>query len=151
MTDEIVRRVGGYVLGNVLTSVVAGLGTFVFLEIVGVPYPLALGLFVAVFDLIPIVGSTIAGAVVSLVALTVSTPVAIVTLLYYVAYRLAEDYLLVPRVMRSTVKVPAVVTIVALLLGGSLFGIVGALLAIPAAAVVHLVMAELVWPKLDRA
>lgn len=150
LTDEIVRRVGGYVLGNVVTSGIAGLGTFVFLEIVRVPYPLALGLFVAVLDLVPVVGSTVAGAVVSLVALTVSIPVAVATLAYYIAYRLAEDYLLVPRIMRRTVNVPPVVTIVSLLIGGSLLGIVGALLAIPAAAVIELLLSSLVWPRLDK-
>jgi predicted PurR-regulated permease PerM len=150
LTDEIIRRVGGYVLGNVVTSIIAGVGTFLFLEIVRVPYPLALGLFVAVLDLVPVIGSTVAGAVVTLVALTVSVPVAIATLAYYVAYRLAEDYLLVPRIMRRTVNVPPVVTIVALLIGGSLLGIVGALLAIPAAAVIELLLSELVWPRLNK-
>jgi predicted PurR-regulated permease PerM len=150
LLQDIFGQVGGFVLGNVLTSVIAGLGTFVFLEIVGVPYPLALGLFVAVLDLVPVIGSTIGGAAVTLVALTVSVPVAVATLIYYVAYRLAEDYLLVPRVMRRTVNVPPVVTIVALLIGGSLLGIVGALLAIPAAATVQLILNELVWPRLER-
>jgi predicted PurR-regulated permease PerM len=143
-------RVGGFVLGNVLTSAVAGLGTFVFLEITRVPYPLALSLFVAVLDLVPVIGSTVAGAAVTLVALSVSVPIAIATLIYYIAYRLAEDYLLVPRVMRHTVNVPPVVTIVALLIGGSLLGIIGALLAIPAAAVIELLLSEFVWPKLQR-
>ncbi len=150
LTDEIVRRIGGYVLGNIVTSAIAGLGTFVFLEIVRVPYPLALGLFVAVLDLVPVIGSTVAGAVVALVALTVSIPVAVATLAYYIAYRLAEDYLLVPRIMRRTVNVPPVVTIVSLLIGGSLLGIVGALLAIPAAAVIELLLSSLVWPRLDK-
>jgi len=72
------------------------------------------------------------GAIVSLVALTVSLPVAIATLAFYVAYRLAEDYLIVPRIIGQAVKVPALVTVVAALLGGALQGIVGALVAIPA-------------------
>lgn len=96
--DEICIRTGGYVLGNLVTSVVAGLGTFVFLVIAGVPYPAALGLLVAVLDLIPIVGSTLGGIVVTLVALTVSGTVAVASLLFYIAYRLLEDYLLTPRV-----------------------------------------------------
>jgi predicted PurR-regulated permease PerM len=149
--EEAFSRVGGYVLGNVLTSVIAGLGTLAFLEVVRVPYPLALSLFVAVLDLVPVVGSTIAGAAVSLVALSVSVPTAIATLVFYVVYRLAEDYLLVPRVMRHAVNVPPVVTIVALLIGGALLGVIGALLAIPAAAVIELVLSEYVWPRLQRA
>jgi len=116
----------------------------------GIPYPILLGLFVALMDLIPVIGSTIGGAVVSLVALTVSLPVAIATLAFYIAYRLAEDYLLVPRIMGSTVKVPAVVSVVAVLAGGALLGIVGALVAIPVAAALLLLLREVTFRRLDR-
>lgn len=149
--DEISVRVGGYVLGNLFTSAVAGVGTFVFLEIVQVPYAVALGVLVAVLDLIPVVGSTIGGVLVTLVALSVSTPVAIASLIFYVVYRLVEDYLLVPRVMDRAVDVPPVLTIVSLVIGGALFGIAGAFLAIPAAAALQLVMTRVVWPRFDQA
>jgi predicted PurR-regulated permease PerM len=149
--ERIFDQVGGYLLGNVFTSVVAGVGTWLYCLVVGVPYPLALGIVVAVFDLIPVVGSTIAGAAVSLVALTVSVPIAVLTLAYYVAFRLLEDYLLIPRVMERTVDVPPILTIVALLVGGALAGIVGAFLAIPVAAAVQLILREVVWPRLDAA
>ena len=96
------------------------------------------------------IGSTIGGVVVSLVALTVSLPVAIATLAFYIAYRLAEDYLLVPRIMGSTVQVPAVVSVVAVLVGGALMGIVGALVAIPAAAALRLLLHEVTFRRLDR-
>ncbi len=144
--DEIFTKVGGFVLGNVVTSVIAGLGTYLWMLAFGIPYPILLGLFVAILDLIPVIGSTIGGAVVSLVALTVSLPVAIATLAFYVAYRLAEDYLLVPRIMGSTVKVPAVVSVVAVLVGGALMGIIGALVAIPAAAALRLLLHEVDVP-----
>ena len=149
--EEISSRVGGYVLGNLLTSAVAGVGTFVFLEIVNVPYAVALGVLVAVLDLIPVIGSTIGGILVTLVALSVSTAVAIASLVFYVVYRLVEDYLLVPRVMDRAVDVPPVLTIVALIIGGSLLGIVGAFLAIPAAAAAQLLVTRVLWPRLDRA
>ena len=148
--DEIFTKVGGFVLGNVVTSVIAGLGTYLWMLAFGIPYPILLGLFVAILDLIPVIGSTIGGAVVSLVALTVSLPVAIATLAFYIAYRLAEDYLLVPRIMGSTVKVPAVVSVVAVLVGGALMGIVGALVAIPAAAALRLLLHEVTFRRLDR-
>jgi predicted PurR-regulated permease PerM len=151
LADEISVRVGGYVLGNLLTSAVAGIGTFVFLEIVHVPYAVALGVLVAVLDLIPVVGSTIGGILVTLVALSVSTGVAIASLAFYVVYRLVEDYLLVPRVMVRTVDVPPVLTIVALIIGGSLLGIVGAFLAIPTAAAIQLLVTRVLWPRLDAA
>ena len=148
--DEIFTKVGGFVLGNVVTSVIAGLGTYLWMLAFGIPYPILLGLFVAILDLIPVIGSTIGGAVVSLVALTVSLPVAIATLAFYIAYRLAEDYLLVPRIMGSTVEVPAVVSVVAVLVGGALMGIVGALVAIPAAAAVRVLLHEVTFRRLDR-
>jgi predicted PurR-regulated permease PerM len=148
--DEIFTKVGGFVLGNVVTSVIAGLGTYLWMLAFGIPYPILLALFVAIMDLIPVIGSTIGGAVVTLVALTVSLPVAIATLAFYIAYRLAEDYLLVPRIMGSTVKVPAVVSLVAVLVGGALLGIVGALVAIPAAAALRLLLHEVTFRRLDR-
>lgn len=148
--DEIFAKIGGFVVGNLITSAVAGLGTFLWLFAFGVPYPLLLALFVALMDLIPIVGSTVGGIVVSLVALTVSVSVAAATLGFYIAYRLLEDYLLVPRVMASTVNTPGAVTLVAVLLGGTLLGIPGALVAIPAAAAIRLLLNALLFPRLDH-
>jgi len=148
--DEIFVKVGGYMLGNFLTSVIAGAGTWAWLQIFGVPYALLLALLVALLDLIPVIGSTVGGAIVSLVALTVSLPVAIATLAFYIAYRLAEDYLIVPRIMGRTVEVPAVVTVVAVLLGGALMGLIGALVAIPAAAALRLLLNEVTFRRLDR-
>jgi len=150
ISDEVMSRVGGFVLGNLLTSLVAGLGTYVWLTIFGVPYPLLLALMVALLDLIPMVGSTIAGVVVSLVALTVSLPVAIGTLAFYIGYRFFEDYLLTPRVMRHTVRISPGLTIIATLVGGVLLGLIGALIAIPVAAGIHLVLEEVAYPSLDR-
>jgi predicted PurR-regulated permease PerM len=148
--DEILAKVGGYVLGNFITSAIAGLGTYIWLLAWGVPYPLLLGMFVAFLDLIPVIGSTIGGAVVSLVALTVSLPVALATLAFYVGYRLAEDYLIVPRIMGRTVQVPAIVSLVAVLIGGVLLGIVGALIAIPVAAAIRLLLQEIAFHRLDQ-
>jgi predicted PurR-regulated permease PerM len=147
--DEIFAKVGGFVLGNFLTSAVAGLGTYIWMLIFGIPYPILLALLVALLDLIPVIGSTIAGIIVTLVALTVSIPVAIATAGFYVAYRLAEDYLLVPRVMARTVELPGVISVLAVLVGGALMGIIGALVAIPAAAAIRLLLQEIAFRRLD--
>lgn len=147
--DEMFTRVGGFVLGNLLTSLIAGAGTFVWLEIFRVPYPILLAIAVAILDLIPVVGSTIGGIVVSLVALTVSLPVALATLAFYVAYRLAEDYLIVPKIIGRTVQVPATTTLLAVLVGGAVLGFVGALIAIPVAAAVGILLREVAFPRLD--
>jgi predicted PurR-regulated permease PerM len=148
LTDEILDRVGGYVLGNLLLSLIAGLGTSLWALAFGIPYALFLGLLVAFLDLIPIVGSTIGGIIVTLVALTVSPSVAIATGVFYVVYRLLEDYLLTPRIMLRTVAVPGLITVLATVLGGALLGIVGALVAIPVAAAVKLLHEEITAPRL---
>jgi predicted PurR-regulated permease PerM len=150
LTDEILLRTGRYMLANVATSIIAGLATFVWLEVWGVPYPAALGVFVAVMDLIPLVGSTLGGIVVSLVALVVSWPVAIATAAFYIVFRVAEDYLIMPRAMKFAVEVHPLVTILAVLVGGSLLGIIGALLAIPIAVAIGLILDDAVFPRIAR-
>jgi predicted PurR-regulated permease PerM len=94
-----------------------------------------------------VIGSTIGGAIVTLVALTVSLPVAIGTLVFYIGYRLAEDYLIVLRVMGRTVEVPALVSMVAVLVGAVLLGIVGALIAIPVAAAIRVLLTEITFRR----
>jgi predicted PurR-regulated permease PerM len=150
ISDEVLAKVGGYLLGNFITSAIAGLGTYLWMLALGIPYPILLGMFVALVDLIPVIGSTVGGAVVTLVALTVSLPVAVATLAFYICYRLAEDYLLVPRVMGRTVQVPAVVSLIAVLIGGVLLGIIGALVAIPIAAAIRLLLQEIAIRRLDK-
>jgi predicted PurR-regulated permease PerM len=116
----------------------------------GIPYPVLLALLIALLDLIPVIGSSVGGAIVTLVALTVSLPVAIATLAFYIAYRLAEDYLIVPRVMGRTVQVPAIVSMISVLVGGVLLGIIGALIAIPVAAAIRLLLQEITFRRLDQ-
>jgi predicted PurR-regulated permease PerM len=149
LTDEILDRVGGYVLGNLLLSLIAAGLTIAWALIFGIPYALLQGLLVGLLDLIPIIGSTIGGIIVALVALTVSLPVAIATAGFYVFYRFLEDYLLTPRIMRRTVAVPGLVTVLATVIGGALLGIVGALVAIPVAAAVKLLHDEITLPRLE--
>jgi predicted PurR-regulated permease PerM len=148
--DEIFTKVGGYVLGNVITSFIAGAGTFLWMLAWGIPYPALLGLLIFLLDLIPVIGSTVGGAIVTLVAVTVSIPVAIATLVFYVAYRLAEDYLLVPRIIGHTVKVPALGGMVAIVIGGVVLGIIGALIALPVAAAIQLILEEVTFRRLDN-
>jgi predicted PurR-regulated permease PerM len=150
LLDDVLAGVGGYLLANLFTSLIAGLGTYIWATVFDIPYSILLGLLVALFDLVPVVGSTIAGVFVSLVALSVSLPTAIATGAFYVAYRFIEDYLLVPRVMRQAVNVSPVVTVLAVIIGGALLGIIGALVAIPIAAGIKLVLEQSVFPRLDN-
>jgi predicted PurR-regulated permease PerM len=151
LTDEILQRVGGYVAGNLIISLIAGSLTYVVLLILHVPYALALGLLVAVTDLIPVVGATIGAIVVTLVGFFVSVQTGLIAAAYYVAYQQIENYVLYPRIMKRSVDVSPVATVIAVLIGGSLLGILGALLAIPVAAAIQLVLQEVAAPRQDDA
>jgi predicted PurR-regulated permease PerM len=150
ITEEILRGIGGYVAGNVLISVIAGVVTWIFLSIAGVQYALALALVVALTDLIPLVGATIGAVLVTAVALLDSWPAGIACAIFFVAYQQVENYLIYPRVMKHSVNVTPAVTVIAALFGGALLGIVGALLAIPVAAAIALIIRELVLPHQDQ-
>jgi predicted PurR-regulated permease PerM len=148
--DAVIARTGGYVLGNLFTSLIATVAQYVTLRVLGVPFALALAVLVGVFDLVPLVGSTLAGVVVTLVALaTVSTTAAVVNAVFSVVYRLAEDYVLSPRILARTVDVKPAVVIIAVMLGGGLLGIEGALIAVPVAAALQLLVTEVVYPRAD--
>jgi predicted PurR-regulated permease PerM len=150
--DEVVSRVGGYVLGKLFTSIVALLGNYILLLILHVPYALVLSVLVGLLDLVPLIGGSIAGVIVVLVALaTVSGTAAAIAAIYHVIYRIFADYVLNPRVLRRTVDVSPAVTIIAVLIGGSLLGIVGALVAVPVAAAFQLFLTEVVYPQRDAA
>ncbi len=148
--DQILDKVGAYVLGKVIISIITAVSTFIWLVIFGIPYPLLLSVLVALLDLIPVVGSSIAGIFVSAVALTVSIPVAVYTLSFFLAQRVIEDYVLVPRIIGRVVKVPGVVTVIAVILGAAVLGLVGALIAIPVAAAIQLIIEEVMIPRMDR-
>lgn len=145
--DEILRRVGGYVIGAVLVALLAGTVTLILLFCVGLgQYALPLAFVVALLDLVPLVGSITGAATVTVIALATSLHTGLIVLLVYVIYEPIEGYVVYPRVMRSSVDVPEIMTIVAVLIGGSLGGIVGALLALPTAAAVKLLVQE-VWVR----
>lgn len=146
--DEILRRVGGYVAGAFVVALCAGVSSFIFLEIVGLAqYALALALVVAILDFIPLIGATIGAVIVSLIGLATSPTIGVICIIFYVIYQQVENYILYPRVMASSVDVPGVVTVIAVLIGGSLLGVVGALLAIPTAAALLLLLREVVLPR----
>lgn len=147
--DQVIAKVGAYVLGIVVLAVVAGTSALAWTLIFGIPFPLLLAIMVLLFDVVPVIGPSVAGLVVTLVALTVSVPVALATAGFFVVYRLVADYVLAPRIIGRVVEVPALLTIVALLLGGVLLGLVGAVVAIPVAAAVLLVVQEVLIPRLD--
>ena len=150
LTDEILARIGGFVSGAFTVAFIAAVTSYVFLRIVDLPYALALAVFVGLLDLIPLVGATIAAIGVTTLGFIESPGVGIACLVFYVAYQQFENYVIYPRVMRAAVDVPAAVTVVAVLIGGALLGVVGALLAIPAAAAILLVVRQVAIPRMDQ-
>ncbi|MCW2543030.1 MAG: hypothetical protein JWM40_582 [Frankiales bacterium] len=149
LTDDIIDRIGGYVAGALTIAAVAGLTSFILLFSLGVPYPVTLALIVMLTDLIPVIGATIGAVIVTGIALTDSVHVGIVVGIFYLIYQQVENYLLYPRIMKRSVDVSPAVTIIAVLVGAALMGIVGALLAIPIAAAIQLIMIEVVIPRQD--
>lgn len=142
------ERIGGYVSGNLTISLIAGIVTFTGFLIIGVPFPAALAMWIAITDLIPSVGALIGAALCVLVALSVGVGTAVVTLIFLLVYQQIENYLIGPRVMAKAVDLSSAAVLVALLAGGALMGFVGALLALPLAAAAKVVVRDL-WLR-DR-
>ncbi len=149
--DDLISQVGRVMLSTVMIAVLCGFGTSIWALAWGIPYAVMLGALVTVLSLVPVIGSTVGGAIVTLVSLTVSLPTAIATLVFYIGYRMAEDYLIQPRVMKFSVELPGVITVPSVILGGAILGIPGALFAVPMALVVRVLVREIVFPATDQA
>jgi predicted PurR-regulated permease PerM len=144
ISEDVYRAVGGYVAGNLLISVIAGVSSYIVMTILGIPFAVPLAVMVGLFDLIPLVGSTIAGAIVAVVAAVVGFPGTLIAwVIFLVVYQQVENNVIQPVVYRRTVAIHPLIVIVAILIGGSLLGVLGALLAIPIAASVQIVVKEL--------
>jgi predicted PurR-regulated permease PerM len=139
---DIYRTVGGYVTGNLLISLIAGGLTTLVLLIMGVPYAVALGLIVAILDLIPLAGATIAAILIGTVAFLHSIPAGIVVIVFFVVYQQVENHLLQPLVYGRTVQLSPLTVLIAILIGAELAGVVGALGAIPVAGSIQVLILD---------
>jgi predicted PurR-regulated permease PerM len=148
--DEILGKVGAYMVGALSIAVLAGVSTFTFLAILGVAYPFALAFVVAVCDLIPQIGATLGAVVVSIVGLATSVTAGITCIVFFIIYQQVENYVIYPRIMRRSVKVSDLAAIIAALLGVALLGVIGALIAIPTVAAIQLIAREVIVPRQDR-
>jgi predicted PurR-regulated permease PerM len=147
---DIYRTVGGYVNGNLLISLIAGVASGIVLFALGVPYAVALGLVVALLDLIPLAGATIAAVVVVLVGLAANgLTAAIVLAVFFVVYQQAENHILQPVVYGRTVELSPLAVLIAVLVGAEVAGILGALGAIPIAGAIQVVIVD--WQRHRRA
>ncbi|WP_244903666.1 AI-2E family transporter [Ornithinimicrobium cerasi] len=149
LAEEIMRRVGGYALGQTAVATVNALCSWVMMQILGIPYSAMLAVLVGLLGLIPMIGATLGAVIVALAALTVSPTATLAVIIYYIVYQQFENYVIVPHVMRRTVAVPGAVTVVAVLVGGTLLGVLGALIAIPVAAGLLLIYHQVLVPRQD--
>jgi len=146
VASDCAKAVTGYMAGNLLISVIAGTASFVFLFIVGVPFRGVLALWVAFADLIPLVGATLGAIPAVGVAFLHSVPAGIATLVFFIAYQQFENHVLQVTIMSRTVDLNPLVVLVSVLIGVEMFGILGALLAIPTAGVIQ-VIARDIWDE----
>jgi predicted PurR-regulated permease PerM len=149
LMDPILEKIGGYIAGQIIVGVIAGIISFIFLGLAGVPFPVALALWVALAALIPLVGATIGAIPAVIVAFFSSTGLGIATLVFFLVYQQVENYIIAPRVMTKAVDVSPAAVLLAALIGGSLLGFVGALMAIPAAASLKLITQEILVPRAE--
>jgi predicted PurR-regulated permease PerM len=140
--DDIYKTVGGYVTGNILISLIAGASATVVLLVMGVPYAVALGLLVAILDLIPLAGATVAGVVIGIVAFLHSIPAGVVVVAFVIAYQQIENHFLQPVIYGRTVQLSALAVLVSVLVGAELAGVLGALAAIPVAGTIQVILRD---------
>jgi predicted PurR-regulated permease PerM len=150
LLDPILEKIGGYIAGQVMVALIAGVLAFAYLLLTGVPFPIALALWVSIAALIPLVGATIGAVPAVVVAFVTSVPLGIATVVYFVVYQQIENYLIAPRIMTRAVDISPAAVLLAALMGGSLLGFVGALMAIPAAAALKLITQEVLLPRAER-
>jgi predicted PurR-regulated permease PerM len=141
--DRVFEGIGGYVSGAFVIALCAGVTSLILLLLIGMSkYAVALAFVVMVTDVIPMIGATIGAVIVSAICFSNSVETGLIAVIFYIAYQQFENYVLYPRVMSRSVEIPGVLTVIAALIGASLLGVVGALLAIPTAAAILMLVRE---------
>ena len=145
---KITLKIGDWLRGQLLLGLIMGTLTFIGLSIIGVPYALTLGVAAGILELLPIIGPVVAGLLAILVALTVSPVTAIFTAALAIVLQQLENAFVAPKVMQKAVGLPPAIIIVAVLIGGKLLGLAGALLAVPTAAIAYVIVQE--WSSIRK-
>jgi predicted PurR-regulated permease PerM len=144
VVDLVVDKVGGYMIGNIIISIIAGLAAFIAFSVLGVPFAVPLAFLIALCDLIPMIGATLGAMIGVTVALftTELLPTTVLVAAFFIAYQQLENYLIAPRVLRTTVELGAAAVLISGLIGATVLGLVGALMAIPVAAAFNVLLNE---------
>lgn len=153
IAEQVSHAVGRYVVGQVSLALINGVASFIFLTLIGAAYPALFAFIAFLFSLVPLVG-TLSGSIVIVLTQLLVNPESISTVIaaaiWYLVYMQVEAYVLSPNIMNRAVKVPGVVVVLAALIGGTLLGILGALIAIPVAASILIIIDQVIVPKLDE-
>lgn len=151
LAEQITDSVGYYVMGQVSMGVINGVLSAIFLTIIGAPFPAVLAVIAFFFSLIPLVGTLTGSAIIVLTCLGLGSPTtALIAAIYYLIYMQIEAYVISPRIMNRAVSVPGAVVVIAALAGGSLLGLLGALIAIPVAASILIIYRQVVIPRMNE-
>ncbi len=151
LSDAIISRIGAFVASQAIVAVIAGIFSLLLGTVLRVPYSTPVAVIVFVCGLVPLIGHFLGVTIFTLIALTKSPLTAVAVFVAYVIYVQIENYVVMPRIMKKSLSMPGLVTILAAMLGTSLLGPVGGLLAVPVAAAVMLILEEVVWPKQNQA
>ena len=149
ISDQITSAVGRYIVGQFSLALINGVLSFIFLSIIGAPKTALLAFIAFLFSLVPLVGTLFASILISLLCLFASPLTALVAIIYYLIYMQIEAYVLSPRIMNKAVNVPGAVVVIAAIAGGTLGGVLGALVAIPIAASGIIIIEKVLFPKQD--
>jgi len=150
LLEDVSGAVGRYVMGQASLALINGILSLIFLSIIGAPVPALLALIAFIGSMIPLVGTLAASIINSLICLFISPVTALIAIIYYLVYMQIEAYVLSPRIMSKAVAVPGALVVIAAVAGGALGGILGALVAIPIAASIIIIVQKVVFPAQDR-
>ena len=150
LTFAIIARVGSFVGSQIAIAFMAAIFVLILSFVLGLPSPFAIAMIVLVCGFIPLIGHYIGSTIVTLIALTQSLLYGVIAFVAYIVYVQIENYVVTPRIMKRALNVPGAVTIIAALLGTSLLGLIGGLLAVPIAASIILILEEVVFPQTDK-
>jgi predicted PurR-regulated permease PerM len=151
LTNAVISRIGAFVGSQIVIAFLAAIFVLLLSAVLGLPSPFAIAMIVLVCGLVPLIGHFLGCAVVTLIALTQSIAIGVIAFVLYVVYVQIENYIVTPKIMKRTLNVPGAVTIVSALIGSSLLGLIGGLLAVPVAASIILILDEVVFPRADIA
>jgi len=149
VSEEVTGSVGRYVIGQVSLASINGVLSLIYLSIIGAPFPILLAFIAFLASLVPLVGTLTGAIIISLTCLTASPATALAAAIYYLIYMQVEAYVLSPRIMNRAVAVPGALVVIAAVAGGTLGGVLGALVAIPVAASLIIIVEKVIFPRQD--